>query len=153
MAWDKAFGWPLLGRIIRKLGAFPVNRNAAGAYRNAVATLREGGALVIFPEGAREFADGRLLDFKKGVARIAIQAGVPILPVTIRGGNRVWPQRQRLPRFFRRVEVIYHPVIELPAEVHGSPLTNMGVDALLERLKVVIGSPAANSVADGASRE
>jgi 1-acyl-sn-glycerol-3-phosphate acyltransferase len=138
MAWDKAFDWPILGWFIRKLGAFPVNSQPAGAFRNSIATLKDGGALVIFPEGAREFSDGKPLPFKKGAARIALQAGVPILPVTVRGGNRVWPQRQRLPRFFRRVEITYHPVIEVPSEFSGSPDTNRAADALSERLRQTI---------------
>lgn len=115
MAWDRAFEWTFVGWFIRSLGAFPVSLEKGGslsAMKDALATFKAGGALVIFPEGAREFADGKLLEFKHGAARIAIQAGVPILPVTIRGGNRVWPQKQRYPRFFRRVEVIYHPAID-----------------------------------------
>jgi 1-acyl-sn-glycerol-3-phosphate acyltransferase len=51
-----------------------------------------------------------MLPFKTGAVRIAIQAGVPILPVTVRGGNNIWPQGQKYPTLFRRVEIIYHPL-------------------------------------------
>jgi 1-acyl-sn-glycerol-3-phosphate acyltransferase len=114
MSWDRAFEWRFVGWFIRSLGAFPVSLEKGGSLRamkDALETFRAGGALVIFPEGAREFADGRLLEFKHGAVRIAAQAGVPILPVTISGGNRVWPQKQRYPRFFRRVEVTFHPLL------------------------------------------
>ncbi len=50
-----------------------------------------------------------MTNFKPGAARLALEAGVPILPATIRGAHRVWPKGQRLPRF-REVEIIYHPV-------------------------------------------
>jgi 1-acyl-sn-glycerol-3-phosphate acyltransferase len=49
---------------------------------------------------------------------MALEAGVPILPVTIRGGNRVWPASRLLPRP-GKVEIIYHPVLhvgQLPGE-------------------------------------
>jgi len=51
-----------------------------------------------------------------------MSAHVPILPVTILGGNRVWPQGQKYPRFFRHVEVVFHPLIrldEIPKDVHS----------------------------------
>ena len=86
-----------------------------------------------FPEGEREFADGKLLPFKEGVVRIAAQAQVPILPVTVSGGDKVWPREQRYPRPFRRITVTYH-----------SPLTVQGDDAAAEaanvRLREIIGS-------------
>lgn len=48
---------------------------------------------------------------RRGVVAIALHAEAPILTVTIRGGNRVWPQGQRYPRIFRQVPVIYHPLL------------------------------------------
>lgn len=69
--------------------------------------------MVIFPEGGRGNLDGSMKKFKAGAVRMALEAGVPILPVTIRGGQHVWPNTQRLPRFRREVEVIYHPLFEI----------------------------------------
>jgi 1-acyl-sn-glycerol-3-phosphate acyltransferase len=48
--------------------------------------------------------------FKPGAVRMALEAGVPILPVTIRGGQTVWPNSFRFPRLGHSVEVIYHPL-------------------------------------------
>lgn len=120
MAWDKAFSWPAIGPIIRFLGSFPVN-TATGrtktALRESLAALRDGATLLVFPEGVREFSDGKMLEFKTGAARIAVATGVPVLPVTVRGANRIWPQDYRFPRF-RSVEVVFHPLmkIEKPAD-------------------------------------
>ena len=111
MAFQTAFEWERIGPLISYLGAFPValdGKRSKGAIRTALRALKDGAALVIFPEGAREFADGKLFDFKEGAMHIAIAAGVAVLPVTIRGGNRVWPQGKKYPRLFRRVEIIYH---------------------------------------------
>ncbi len=120
MAWDKAFDWPGIGHVIKFLGSFPVN-TATGrtktALRESLAALRDGATLMVFPEGVREFSDGKMLEFKTGAARIAVAAGVPVLPVTVRGANRIWPQDYKFPRF-RQVEVVFHPVmkIEKPAD-------------------------------------
>ena len=80
------------------------------AIRRALQWLRGGGALLIFPEGARARADGQLGSFKPGAARMALEANVPVLPVTIRGGHRVWPRHRLLPRPGPRLEITYHPL-------------------------------------------
>ena len=114
LAWDAVFGWPVLGPLIRMLGAWPLQtqKSDARAIRQSVGWLRGGGALVIFPEGGRCFADGKMLPLKPGAARLALETGVAVLPVTIRGGHRVWPRDWRYPRL-GRVEIIYHPLHHL----------------------------------------
>jgi 1-acyl-sn-glycerol-3-phosphate acyltransferase len=110
MAWDKAFEWPVVGPVMRYLGSFPVDtkRGTTGVMRTALTTLRDGAALLVFPEAEREFSDGRMLEFKPGAARIALEAGVPVLPVTVRGGNRVWAQDMKYPRP-GKIDIFYHP--------------------------------------------
>lgn len=116
MAWDEAFKWRFIGPLISYLGAFPVSLETGGtikAMKEALRALRSGAALVVFPEAAREIADGEMLPFKTGAVRVALQAKVPILPVTIGGGNRIWPRGQTWPRLFRRVTIIYHPLLHV----------------------------------------
>jgi len=111
MAFDGAFGWFVIGPIIRYLGAFPVSQNAksfASAFRTALRALDDGAVLVIFPEGARQVEDGELLEMKEGAMRIAIARRSPVLPVTIVGGNRIWPQGWAAPKLFRRLQIVYH---------------------------------------------
>ncbi len=143
MAFDGAFEWRLVGPLIKYLGAFPVSMEVGGtlkAMKEALQALRDGAALTVFPEGAREFADGVMFPFKTGAVRIALQAGVPILPVTIRGGNRIWPQKQRYPRLFRRVEVIYHPLLHVANDEKLEPHENL--DYWTHRLTEIITSQA-----------
>ncbi len=124
MAWDEAFDWFLIGRFIRYLGAFPVSLktgNPIKIFRDSVQFLDEGAALLIFPEGEREFSDGKLLSFRPGWTRIALKAEVPVLPVTIRGANKVWAQNMKFPRF-GKVEIVYHPVIEIKKPKNKSDL-------------------------------
>lgn len=119
LAWDEAFKWPLAGKALELLGAWPLvlDRGNPTAYRRSLQWLGEGGAVMIFPEGQRAYADGELSRFKAGAVRLALEAAVPVLPVTIRGGQRVWPRGQRLPRT-GRVEVVFHPA-RLPEPLPG----------------------------------
>ena len=68
---------------------------------------------MLFPEGGRGNPDGTMRKCKLGAVRMALEAGVPILPVTIRGGERVWPNTFRLPRIGRSIEIIYHPIMHV----------------------------------------
>ncbi len=131
MAWDEIFKWVFIGRLIKYLGAFPVGFNRKGfvkASRKALQVLREGATLIIFPEGEREFSDGKMLNFKPGAVRLAMEAEVPILPVTIRGANKVWAQDMKYPRF-RKVQIIYHPLFEVK-----KPENNVNIHAHIEEL-------------------
>ena len=119
MAFDKAFEWRIIGPLITYLGAFPVSMEVGGtlkAMKEALRALRDGAALTVFPEGAREFAGGETLPFKTGAVRLALQTDVPILPVTVSGGNRIWPQKQKYPQLFRRVTITYHPLLTITAD-------------------------------------
>ena len=111
LAWSAAFSWPIVGKGLVWLGAWPLALEGSDpkAIRRSLQWLRDGGAVVIFPEGGRATATGSLERFKAGAVRLALEAHVPILPVTIKGGNRVWPRGWKFPRL-GRVEVIYHPL-------------------------------------------
>ena len=111
LAWDAAFNWPLVGPMLRLFGCWPTQLEGSdpAPIRLSLQWLRESGAMVIFPEGGRGNPDGSMRKFKAGAARIALEAGVPILPVTIRGGNCVWPMGYRFPRI-APVEIVYHPL-------------------------------------------
>jgi len=93
------------------LGAWPLALEGSdpAAIRTSLQWLRNGGVVVIFPEGARSTDTGALDRFKAGAVRLAMEAQVPVLPVTIKGGNRVWPRGWRFPRF-GKVVVTYHPL-------------------------------------------
>jgi 1-acyl-sn-glycerol-3-phosphate acyltransferase len=141
LAWSEAFNWPVVGPAISLLGAWPLQiegRDPSGV-RRAIQYLREGGAVMIFPEGGRCEESGTMADFKCGAARMALEAGVPILPVTIRGGERVWPRGWRWPRL-GRVQIIFHP-LQKPAQHpdedvrHAARRENA---ALIEKIKSAV---------------
>jgi 1-acyl-sn-glycerol-3-phosphate acyltransferase len=105
---------PFLGKIM-KLGGFVfIDRkdraSALQGVEEAVAQMKEGHSFIAFPEGTRS-RTGRMGPFKKGLFIMALQAGVPIIPVTISGSYEVMP-----PGRFRirsgTIRVVFHPEIE-----------------------------------------
>jgi 1-acyl-sn-glycerol-3-phosphate acyltransferase len=112
MAWSRMFEIPLLGRVMRLFGAFPVKVESTDTYaqREAIELLRGGYALVIFPEGGRS-KSGKLMPFKAGAFRLAITHGIPILPVTIHeGAFEIWPPHRTFPRT-GNLTITFHPPI------------------------------------------
>jgi 1-acyl-sn-glycerol-3-phosphate acyltransferase len=145
LAWSEAFSWPVVGKAIQLLGAWPlqVEGSDPATIRRSLSWLRDGQVVVIFPEGGRGLPDGTMVRMKGGAVRIALEAEVPILPVTIRGANRVWPSDQRLPRT-GKVEIIYHPIIHV-AQQRGEE-TRACARRETERLSGIIASALDNSL-------
>jgi 1-acyl-sn-glycerol-3-phosphate acyltransferase len=138
LAWSEAFSWPVVGKAIRLLGAWPLQvEGNPEAIRRSLTWLRGSGVVVIFPEGGRGKPDGSMVRMKGGAVRMALEAGVPILPVTIRGANRVWPASRLFPRP-GKVEIIYHPVFQ--AEQRPGEETRVCARRETERLAEIIGS-------------
>ena len=104
MAKKSVFDVPVLGWLLKLMKHVPVDRARGGAsIAPAVQMLREGNLVGIFPEAtiSRSF---ELANFKTGAARIAHQAGVPLVPCVIWGSQRIWTKD--LPKHFRDVPVI-----------------------------------------------
>jgi 1-acyl-sn-glycerol-3-phosphate acyltransferase len=139
LAWSAAFRWPVVGQCLTWFGAWPLALEGSdpAAIRRSIQWLRGGGAVVIFPEGGRSTSTGALERFKAGAVRLALETNVPILPVTIKGGNQIWPRGRRVPRP-GKVVITYHPLY------HPEPPPNEETRAFArresERLAKVIGS-------------
>lgn len=84
MAKEELFSVPLLAPLIRVFGAFPVKRGVSDlrSLRRGLELLRQGKAVGIFPEGTRRRLLGR---GHPGAIFLALQAGVPVIPVAISG--------------------------------------------------------------------
>lgn len=123
MAWDALFRIPVLGWLIKSLGAFPVDiRRGKGeaAFREACKVLNNGDALGIFPEGQRS-EQGPMGELRTGTARLALETGAVIIPITIGGASRAWPKWKLLPKP-AKVIVRYHKPIQIgetQRETHG----------------------------------
>jgi 1-acyl-sn-glycerol-3-phosphate acyltransferase len=97
--------------VITALDAVPIDRNASmlKTMKAVIGRLRDGRAVVIFPEGTRT-ATGRLGELKSGFALLAKKAEVPIVPVAIVGAYECWPRTSLLPRP-GRIRLEFGPVI------------------------------------------
>ena len=91
------FRVPILSRAMRLASLVPVDRSnreaAIASLRAASGVLARGIPMTIFVEGTRSF-DGRLLPFKKGPFYLAMESGVPVVPVTIVGTHQILPKRR-----------------------------------------------------------
>lgn len=101
VAKEELFAVPVLGPLIRSLNSIPVRRGAADlrGIQEALAVLRRGGCLLIFPEGARQ-RSGELGRGRPGVGLLWSHARVPVLPVHLEGThrNRQWFLRRETVR-------------------------------------------------------
>lgn len=90
---------PVLGALIRSLRVIPIARGRFDrtAIKECLRCLERGEALVVFPEGHIS-TNGRLQPAHDGLAFLAMQARVPIIPVGITGTHEVWPSGTRIPR-------------------------------------------------------
>lgn len=88
------FRIPFMGWHLTRAGHIPIDRsstvNAIASMQKAANYLHDGICAFVFPEGTRS-RDGVLQGFKKGGFKLAIQAGVPIIPVTIIGSRQILP--------------------------------------------------------------
>ena len=88
------FKIPIYGGCIRVFGQIPVDRSDKAlikeAFARATKMLHSGDSFVVFPEGHRT-RDGRLGTFYPGAFRLAVQAGVPVVPMGLRGLRNVCP--------------------------------------------------------------
>jgi 1-acyl-sn-glycerol-3-phosphate acyltransferase len=106
---------------MRVIGARPERLAAsapASAQPDALETLSKGRALVIFPEGGRT-RTGKLMPFKMGAFRFALAYGIPIVPVSIKGAEKIWPVGKAFPRRGKLV-ITYHSPIQVERVAEGT---------------------------------
>ena len=123
MAKTELFTGPT-GWLFLRLGAFPIRRGESDteALETAAAILRAGGLVVVFPEGTRVEQPDALGAPRYGAGRLAIEAGVPIIPAAITGTSHLW--RGTLPRL-RRVQIAFLPAVEPPATAGQDPASKL----------------------------
>jgi 1-acyl-sn-glycerol-3-phosphate acyltransferase len=96
LAKKELFSVPILAQAMRAIGIVEVDRHHTqssgildSVNRQSQTVIERGHSLIIYPEGTRS-RDGELNPFKKGAFTMAIQTGMPVLPVTIHGSHRIW---------------------------------------------------------------
>lgn len=125
-------------RLLPLIGVFPISPNKGElddqGLRTVYQVLERGGVVLIFPEG--RYSRGRALrPLKNGIAFFAINAGVPICPVAVRGTDALYP--------FRRIEVEVGPPVmpDLPAWWELSRRVSTVVDRVRNAITTALGRP------------
>ena len=99
LAKKELFQVPILGRAMRMADLVAVDRRnreaAVNSMREAEAVMSRGLNMTVFPEGTRS-RDGRLLPFKKGPFYLAMDSGIPVVPITILGSESLMPKGSML---------------------------------------------------------
>jgi 1-acyl-sn-glycerol-3-phosphate acyltransferase len=113
LAKDSLFSVPLLGFLIRALGAIPVSRQdsqrAGVVMKLLLERLGEGETILVFPEGTRS-RDGRLKPLEGGAAFLSVKAGTPVIPVFVRGSYKACPPGKMFPNPSKLVVSVSKPL-------------------------------------------
>jgi 1-acyl-sn-glycerol-3-phosphate acyltransferase len=139
LAKSSLFDVPVLGWLMRRLGQLPVYRgqvDAALVLRDAERIGKEGACVIFYPEATvTRDPDMWPMVAKTGVARLALAAGIPVVPVAHWGAQRILPYGSFLPRVLPRkiVQVLAGPPVDL-SEFEGQPLTNQVLRAATDKI-------------------
>jgi len=137
IAKESLGSFPFIGWHLRRTGHVLVRRDRPGSavFQQLSDMMKAGRSLIVFPEGTRS-ADGRLGAFRAGIFRLAIEAGLDIVPVAIRGSRHVMRKHQLTTSPGQVTLEVFDPI-----STHG-----LGVDeakALSDRVRDLIGAAVA----------
>jgi 1-acyl-sn-glycerol-3-phosphate acyltransferase len=145
MAKRELFETPLVGWFFWAMEAFPVRRYSAdvGALRTARNLLRNGGAVLVFPEGTRSHKPG-LQPALPGVAVVALLSGAPMVPVAVSGTADIhvpgvflrWLKRRR-----PRLVVEFGEPFRLPEEMRDASHAEAASDFIMRRIAALLPEP------------
>lgn len=134
LAKAELFKIPIFGYALGRAGHISIDRSnrksAFKSLKNAARNIRNGVSVIIFPEGTRS-RDGNIRQFKKGGFILAVDAGVPIVPVIIHG---TWP-------LMLKNRVLIKPgniIIEIKDPIKTTDYTRKTKDDLLKKVRKVI---------------
>jgi 1-acyl-sn-glycerol-3-phosphate acyltransferase len=134
IAKKELFKIPLFGKAMRNAGYIEIDRQnhekALKSLEEAAQKIREGKSVVTFPEGTRS-KDHTIKPFKQGMFHLAIQAGVPIVPISIIGANEIMPKRT-----LKIKPGVITMIIDRPVDVTGYPVEER--NKLIEHVRNII---------------
>lgn len=134
---------PVFGLACEKVGMVYIDRSntdaAVRSLKEAKTRVVNGSSVVFFPEGTRS-RNGNLRPFKKGAFKMALDLGLPILPVTILGTRNILPP-DSLSLFPGRVEMTIHPPVDISGYT-GDTLPGL-MDAV--RRQILLPMPASSN--------
>jgi 1-acyl-sn-glycerol-3-phosphate acyltransferase len=117
----KLTAWPILGPQLPKLGMIPLRRGEADDSAMTVLhqLLQRGACVAVYPEGSRS-RDGRVHRLRSGVARLAADGQVPVVPAAVAGIYDVWPIGRKPRVLGGKVTVRFGPAMDPPKDAPRS---------------------------------
>jgi 1-acyl-sn-glycerol-3-phosphate acyltransferase len=134
LAKAELFKIPVFGQAMQRAGYISIDRSdrksAIQSLHKAAKIIKEGVSVIIFPEGTRS-RNHRIQPFKKGGFVLAIDSGVPIVPITIRG---TWPIMHKKRMRIKPGNV----VVEIAKPIESSKYTRETKDDLMDKVRNII---------------
>ncbi|MFC1857062.1 lysophospholipid acyltransferase family protein [Thermodesulfobacteriota bacterium] len=134
LAKVELFKIPIFGRGMRGAGYISIDRSnrksAVQSLREAAIKIQNGTSVLIFPEGTRSL-DGKIRPFKKGGFVLAVESGVPVVPMAIQGSFPIMPKNR----------ILINPgpvVLEIKEPIDTTGFTRKTRDVLLEKVRDTI---------------
>jgi 1-acyl-sn-glycerol-3-phosphate acyltransferase len=134
LAKAELFKIPIFGQAMRRAGYISINRKerraAFESLKKAAEIIRNGVSVLIFPEGTRS-KDGNIASFKKGGFLLAVDSGVPVVPIIIYGTREIMSKDRLLIR-------PGNVTVEIRKPIQTSAYTRKTKDDLMETVRQII---------------
>lgn len=129
--------WPFFGPLFPAMNVIPVERdgNDMSALREVIKKVKEGNAVLLFPEGTRSI-DGNLQPARAGIGLVIAKTGAPVLPMRIFGAYEAFPKNARRFQLSQITVVIGEPIHFTEEEISNTSretyqlLSNRVMDAI-----------------------
>jgi 1-acyl-sn-glycerol-3-phosphate acyltransferase len=129
--------WPFFGPLFPAMNVIPVERdgNDMSALREVIKKVKEGNAVLLFPEGTRSI-DGNLQPARAGIGLVIAKTGAPVLPMRIFGAYEAFPKNARHFQLSQITVVIGEPIHFTEEEISNTSretyqlLSNRVMDAI-----------------------
>lgn len=145
LAKAELFKIPIFGYAMKRAGYISIDRSnkksAIQSLQQAANIIKNGASVVIFPEGTRS-RDHNVQPFKKGGFVLAVDSGIPIVPVILHGTWKIMPKNQIL------IEP-GHVVVEIKKPIESSDYTRETKGLLMEKIRNVIVESLENAKKNG----
>lgn len=131
--------WPFFGPLFPAMNVIPVERdgNDMSALREVIKKVKDGNAVLLFPEGTRS-VDGLLQPARAGIGLVIAKTGAPVLPMRIFGAYEAFPKNARRFQLSQITVVIGEPIYFSEEEISNTSRETYQV--LSNRVMEVIGA-------------